>query len=132
LKSAALRFTPERWRGALFRHFQPLAARAEGHARFAGLDWANTRAWSEELNYLPSIRLNLRGRDPEGTVAPEDYDAYCRDLCARLEAWDAVSRAYRRDDIYDGPHTKRAPDIILELALEDGYSHSALRARGGP
>lgn len=132
LKSAALRFTPERWRGALFRRFQPLAARAESRSRFAGIDWRHTRAWSEELNYLPSIRVNLKGRDPEGTIAPEDYDGYCRDLCARLEAWDVVARAYRRDEIYDGPHVERAPDIVVELALENGYSYSALRARGGP
>ena len=131
LKSAALRFAPERWRGALFRRFQPLAARAESRSRFAGIDWPNTRAWSEELNYLPSIRVNLKGRDPEGTIAPEDYDQYCRDLCTRLEAWDAVARAYRRDEIFSGPHVERAPDIIVELALESGYSHSALRARGG-
>ncbi|MEX2016546.1 MAG: alkaline phosphatase family protein, partial [Candidatus Hydrogenedentales bacterium] len=67
LKTAALRFTPERWRGALFRRFQPLAARAEGQSRFAGINWEATRAWSEELNYLPSIRVNLKGRDPDGT-----------------------------------------------------------------
>jgi predicted AlkP superfamily phosphohydrolase/phosphomutase len=131
-KRAALRLVPARWRGALFRRLRGWAERAESASRFGGIDWAGTRAWSEELNYFPSIRVNLQGRDPDGTVAPADYDAYVDALCAELEAWDAVARAWRRDALYDGPETARAPDIILELALEQGYSHSCLRARGGP
>ncbi len=131
LKRAAMALTPGTWQGALFRRFQGLAARAESASRFAGIDWQRTRAWSEELNYFPSVRVNLRGRDPEGVVAPGDYDAFARDLCAELESWDAIAKAWRRDEIYDGPHADRAPDIVIELALEDGYSPSCLRSRGG-
>jgi len=131
LKQAALRLAPERMRGALFRRFQGLATRAEGQSRFGGIDWANTRAWSEELNYFPNIRVNLEGRDPEGQVKAADYAAYVRDLCAELEAWEAIAHAWPRAELFDGPEAERAPDIILELALEDGYSHSCLRARGG-
>ena len=91
-----------------------------------------TRAWSEELNYFPSVRINVRGREPDGQVNPADRDAYARNLCAELESWDVIAKAWRREDIYDGPHVGRAPDIVLELALKNGYSHSCLRARGGP
>lgn len=132
LKRAALTLTPQRARGALFRAFQGIATRAESHSRFAGIDFDHTRAWSDELNYFPSVRVNLKGREPNGQVAPEDYDTFCDDLCAELESWDVIARARRREDVYDGPHIDRAPDIILELALEDGYSHSCTRSRGGP
>jgi predicted AlkP superfamily phosphohydrolase/phosphomutase len=132
LKQAALRIAPQRMRGALFRRFQGLATRAEGQSRFGGIDWANTRAWSEELNYFPNIRVNLKGRDPEGQVKAADYAAYVRDLCAELEAWEPIAHAWPRAELFDGPEVDRAPDIIIELALEDGYSHSCLRARGGP
>ncbi len=132
LKQAALRAVPTAWRGGLFRRFRGLAERAEGRSRFNGIDWRATSAWSEELNYAPSIRVNLHGREPEGQVAPEDYDAFCRDLCARLEAWPPIRKAWRRDELYTGDFVERAPDIVLALALEDGYSHSCLRARGGP
>lgn len=131
-KRAALRLVPARWRGALFRRLRGWAERAESASRFGGLDWAHTRAWSEELNYFPTIRVNLKGRDPDGVVDAADYDAYVDALCAELEGWDAVAKAWRRDALYDGPEVARAPDIILELALEKGYSHSCLRARGGP
>ena len=132
LKSLAMSVTPESWRGKLFRRLERLASRAESRSRFAGIDWTSTRAWSEELNYFPSIRINVKGREPEGQVDAESYDVYCKNLCARLESWDAIDKAWQRQELYDGPCVDRAPDIILELALEDGYSHSCLRARGGP
>ncbi|MCH7959925.1 MAG: alkaline phosphatase family protein, partial [Candidatus Hydrogenedentes bacterium] len=132
LKRAALAGVPESWRGTLFRKFSGLANRAESRSRFGGIDWARTRAWSEELNYFPSIRLNLAGREPQGQVAQADYDSFCTDLCAELEAWGPVRKAWPRSELFDGPHVDRAPDIILDLALEDGYSHSCLRSRGGP
>jgi predicted AlkP superfamily phosphohydrolase/phosphomutase len=132
LKRAALTFTPQRARGALFRAFQGVATRAESRSRFAGIDFTRTRAWSDELNYFPSVRVNLKGREPIGQIARADYDSFCTDLCAELESWDVIARARRRDDVYDGPHVDNAPDIILDLALENGYSHSCIRSRGGP
>lgn len=132
LKRAALTLTPQRARGALFRTFKGMATRAESHSRFAGIDFTRTRAWSDELNYFPSVRVNLKGREKNGQVARADYDAFCTDLCAELESWDIIARARRREDMYDGPHIDRAPDIILELALEGGYSYSCTRSRGGP
>jgi predicted AlkP superfamily phosphohydrolase/phosphomutase len=132
LKRLAMRYAPQRLRGALFRSFQGLATRAEGHSRFAGINWEHTTAFSEELNYFPSIRINLRGREARGQVAPEDYDSFCEELCARFETWEPIRKAWRRDQLYDGPCVDRAPDIIVELALEAGYSHSCLRSRGGP
>ena len=132
LKAAALTLAPERWRATLFRRLGGLAAKAEGRSRFGGIDWRRTRAWSEELNYFPSIRVNLAGREPSGQVAPGDYDSFCSALCRQLEAWPPIQKAWRRDELYFGDYTARAPDIVLELALEDGYSHSCLRSRGGP
>lgn len=132
MKQIALRYVPQGLRGPLFRLLKPLATRAEGRSRFAGIDWAYTTAFSEELNYFPSVRVNLRGREAEGQVAQEDYDSFCDELCARLEAWEPIRKAWRRDELYEGPYVERAPDIIVELALEDGYSYSCLRSRGGP
>jgi len=132
LKRLALAAVPAHWQGALFRKLSGMAAKAESGSRFGGIDWANTRAYSEELNYFPSVRVNLKGREPQGVVEPDDYDGFVEDLCAELETWDCVDRAHPRAAIYDGPFVERAPDIVLVLALENGYSHSCLRARGGP
>ncbi|MCF6287213.1 MAG: alkaline phosphatase family protein [Candidatus Hydrogenedentes bacterium] len=131
IKKAALALTPESWRGSLFRRFEDLAAKAESQARFGRIDWSKSTAWSEELNYFPSIRLNLAGREPDGQVRPEDYDAFVAELCAKLESWKHIAQAWPRAALFDGPEVTRAPDITLELALEDGYAHSCLRSAPG-
>ena len=132
LKTMALRCTPEAWRGPLFRMFRNAAAGAESRSRFSGIDWNHTRAWSEELNYFPSIRVNLAGREPSGQVPPSEYDAFCEELQRGLESWTPIRKVFRRDELYAGDFVDRAPDLVIELALEDGYSHSCLRSRGGP
>ncbi len=132
LKTLALRATPERARGALFRRFRGLANRAESRSRFGGIDWRRTQAWSEELNYFPTVRINLAGREPHGQVPAVDYDAFVAKLCERIEDWEPVAKAWPRSALYEGAHVEHAPDIVLELALENGYSHSCLRSRGGP
>ena len=132
LKSLALRVVPTAWRGAMFRRLSGLASRAESRARFDGIDWAHTRAWSEELSYFPTVRVNLAGRDPAGVVQQQEYDAFVAELCARLMSWACVAQAWPRSEIYSGAMVGHAPDIVLELALEDGYSQTPLRARGGP
>ena len=111
-----------------------LARRLESWSRFAAIDMPRTQAFSEELNYAPSIWLNVRGRDPDGTVAPgPEYDARVAQLRTELLAWrhpatgvPIVERVHRRDEIYQGPATAEAPDLVLELALEDGYSFPCL------
>ena len=132
LKDLALAVTPARWQGTLFRAFRGAADLAESRARFAGIDWDHTRAWSEELDYFPSIRVNLRGREPCGQVDREHYDGFCADLCRDLESWEPIRKAWRRDELYAGDYVDRAPDIVLEIALANGYSYSCLRSRGGP
>ena len=132
LKKIALRYTPASLQGPLFRRMSGLAARAESSSRFGGIDWSRTRAWSEELNYMPSVRVNLKGREPLGQVAVKDYDRFVADLCTELESWDVIECAWPREVLYTGSWVEKAPDIILELALEDGYSYNCLRSRGGP
>ncbi|HEU4430095.1 MAG TPA: hypothetical protein VFT98_15140, partial [Myxococcota bacterium] len=35
-----------------------------------------------------------------------------------------VERARRREEVYQGPHVHRAPDVVVELAQHDGYGLS--------
>jgi predicted AlkP superfamily phosphohydrolase/phosphomutase len=131
----ALTALPRGLQERLVRHSgRALARRLESWSRFGALDLARTRAFSEELNYAPSIWLNVRGRDPAGTVEPgREYDALADEIGARLLAWrhpetgaSIVAAVHRRDALYHGPATENAPDLVLELALENGYSHACL------
>lgn len=44
------------------------------------VDWANTRAWANG-GYYGRVFLNVQGREPQGTIAPEHYEVM-RDLLA--------------------------------------------------
>jgi len=124
------------WRGPL----RGLVGRLESGARLRGIDWAGTRAFSEEVNTLPAIWLNVRGREPMGTVEPgADYERLRDEILARLAEWrnletgePVVACGWRREELYHGPAVEAAPDIVLEPALDRGYAYTFLSSGGKP
>jgi len=141
LKDLALTALPARARQALFS----VAGRAlpgllESRARYGAIDFARTRAFSDELNYFPSIHLNVRGREPAGTVDPAEVPALVSEVRAALAAlrdpWSGervVERVWRREELFEGPHVDRAPDLLLELRLDrGGYSYNLMPSGGAP
>lgn len=67
------------------------------------------------------IRLNLRGREPQGIVQPDEYEAVRGQIIRDLRAVrDPASGApvyaavHRREDVYHGAYLEQAADIILE------------------
>ena len=129
-RDAALRLLPPRAREAAFRRLRPAAAALESAARFGGIDWARTSAFSEEANTQPGVWINLAGREAAGRVAPADYERARADVIAALLDWKlpdgakVVARARRREEVYAGPHVERAPDVVVELGLDAGYGLS--------
>lgn len=138
LRAAAVRAIPEGWQARCFRLAGgALANRLESGVRFGGIDWAGTRAFSEELNYFPSVWLNVQGRERRGTVALRDYDAQCAALRAALLDWrdplsgaPVVARVWHRDELYHGDCVAMAPDLVLELATPGGYSYVGVPSQG--
>ncbi|MBC8077707.1 MAG: alkaline phosphatase family protein [Chloroflexales bacterium] len=49
------------------------------------VDWGNTRAWGAG-GYYGRIFLNVRGREPQGVIAPSDYERERATLAERLRA----------------------------------------------
>jgi predicted AlkP superfamily phosphohydrolase/phosphomutase len=105
--------------------------------RFGGIDWPATQAFSEELNYFPSIWLNVAGRDEHGSVPLARYQATCDAITARLLAWrdpvhgtPVVRRVWQRDALYHGPCVATAPDLVLDLETPGGYSYVGLPSFG--
>ncbi|HWQ16158.1 MAG TPA: sulfate adenylyltransferase [Roseiflexaceae bacterium] len=49
------------------------------------VDWARTKAWGAG-GYYGRLFLNVRGREPNGTIAPQDYERERATLMARLAA----------------------------------------------
>jgi predicted AlkP superfamily phosphohydrolase/phosphomutase len=86
---------------------------------FDDVDWARTTAYS--LGNVGQIRLNVRGREPQGLVEPGDeYEAVRDEIIARL--WQmrdpktgeqVVQEVYRREEVYWGDNVEQAADIVF-------------------
>lgn len=125
-----LKTLPNAFKRAFFRYAGRVAGDWESRIRFGSIDWTRTLAWSDEAPNYPSIRLNLKGREPEGIVDPDDYDAVCDRIAATLESWrdpvdgsSVVRIVRRRDEIYSGPATERSPDLIVDWNCPDEMSY---------
>ena len=133
-KDLALTRLPPRLRERLFRAGGAiLPGWLESRTRFAAIDMSKTRVFSDELNYFPALHFNLRGREPDGQLDPSEVPALMRELeafCDRLrDPWSGqrvVKQLWPREALFHGPHTERAPDVLLELALDDGYSYNLM------
>jgi predicted AlkP superfamily phosphohydrolase/phosphomutase len=89
------------------------------------VDWKQTRAYGLGIN---GLYLNLKERERDGIVAPDQREGLIAELATRLEAvrdFDGspvIRRAYRSDQVYTGGATALAPDLVLGYAR--GYRSS--------
>lgn len=112
VRSALRRRVPQSVRGELRETWKGLQA----------IDFAHTQAYHFPMKCPPlaGVVVNVRGRQPQGTVAPEEYEALreriMRDL---LELRDprtgekVVAGVFKREELYDGPYVDRAPDVVV-------------------
>lgn len=104
----------------------------EAKVRYGIIDWSETQAYFEENPYYPALRINLKGRQPQGTVEPgEEYEELRSELIRRLEEWRhpatgerIVEKAYRREEVYDGGSLDEAPDIVVKWATHEEYTYA--------
>ena len=81
------------------------------------VDWERTRAWGDG-GYYGRCFLNVRGREPQGVIAADDYEAVRSELKMKLEATTDErgrvigTRAFRPQDIYRAVGGV-APDLIV-------------------
>lgn len=79
------------------------------------------------------VRINLDGREPEGTVPRDDYEDVRAALIRSLEAartpdGDPVFAAVEpRETFFDGEHVDAAPDVVVVPADFDTYLTASLR-----
>jgi predicted AlkP superfamily phosphohydrolase/phosphomutase len=83
------------------------------------VDWSRTLAWSEG-GYYARVFLNVRGREPRGTIDPADYEPLRDELAARLRATvDPAGRplgtlVFKPEEIYRAAR-RIPPDLIVHL-----------------
>ena len=90
------------------------------HAQFPdAIDWQHTKAYS--FGYHGQIYVNLRGREPQGIVAPgAEYEQLCREMSDALmtmtdpeDGKPVVDRVIHRSQAFHGPAYESAPDLIV-------------------
>lgn len=87
------------------------------------LENPRTRAAWVRCGANGAIRLNVRGRDPFGSIEPgKDYDAVCEDLTRELEALRdtesgelVVTNVFRSDEVFGDRHHPNLPDLIVKF-----------------
>jgi predicted AlkP superfamily phosphohydrolase/phosphomutase len=86
--------------------------------------WRETRAYRVRmLAPIEGIEINLKGRQPEGVVTPgAEYESLRDQILEKLgdlrdpdTGERLMVQACRREELYEGPHVERAPDIVFEL-----------------
>jgi hypothetical protein len=96
-------------------------------------NWKTTRAFSLPTDQYGWIRVNLAGREAQGIVSPDQYEATCAELKAMLLALTTESGASLvRDIIRTAPGASSAlgnplPDLVVHW--EDAAFASPLRIK---
>jgi predicted AlkP superfamily phosphohydrolase/phosphomutase len=86
------------------------------------IDWSRTVAYSGSRT-SEGIYINVKGRDPRGTVAPgPEYEEVRTNIMGELSSLidprngqPAVNGVYRREELYSGEFVPCMPDILLGL-----------------
>jgi len=111
--------TPRRVKERLWALFPALRDRVQTRLCFANIDWSRTRAYSDSL--FANIRINVRGREQAGIVEPGDEYARllvrlqeeANDLRDSVTGEPIVDCVLPREATYHGPHSGKAPDLLL-------------------
>jgi predicted AlkP superfamily phosphohydrolase/phosphomutase len=84
---------------------------------FEDVDWSRTVAYS--MGHVGQVYVNLKGREPQGIVEPDDYAEVRQrvmDVLSQLPV--PVDCIIPREQAASGPYLDRAPDLHVVM---DGY-----------
>jgi predicted AlkP superfamily phosphohydrolase/phosphomutase len=100
----------------------------------AHIDWSRTTAFTLPTDLEGCIRINLRGREPQGVVEPgSQYEEVCAELTECLEnlvnsatGRPAIRHVWRIDHLFPGNRRDHLPDLTIvwndEAEIRELYS----------
>jgi predicted AlkP superfamily phosphohydrolase/phosphomutase len=111
--------TSRRTKEALTRTVPGLREKVASAVTVAGINWANTKAFSRER--APTIWINRKDRFPQGCVDPGAEYERVRDAVTdgllKLRCPESgepiVTRVYKREELYHGKHSDQAADLTI-------------------
>jgi len=105
----------------------------------AGIAWENTRAFLISNANEGYVRVNLKGREPQGTVNPgaeyqalidELYDVF-RSMKNPENGIPAAASVHKTDDLFNGPCRDQMPDLIVNWNPDARITDQLLTAKFG-
>jgi len=103
----------------LARVLPGLHRRAVSEYGYRGIEWSRTQVFASPSG--GRVCINLKGRQPEGSVSPEDQDGLRENVQGILlnltdptTGRRLVRAVHRRENVYRGPHVEQAADLIIE------------------
>lgn len=90
----------------------------------AFVDWSRSRAYGLDfICPLAGVEINLKGRQAHGIVSSGDYEPLRDEIAERLSRFTdpdtgrpVFARVCRREELFDGLHLERFPDVIGVMA----------------
>jgi predicted AlkP superfamily phosphohydrolase/phosphomutase len=76
-------------------------------------DWAQTRAYTPLAGGGEIYLLRQDSQHPGG-VPDAEYERLRNQLIEELTREDDVTRVWKREELYSGPHVELAPDLVIE------------------
>jgi len=94
---------------------------------FSAVDWSRTQAYT--MGHVGQVFINLRGREPQGCVPPEEYETVrqrvadaLRELKHPQSGRPLVDEIIFKEQVYQGPYAERGADL---LPVMDGFRYIA-------
>jgi predicted AlkP superfamily phosphohydrolase/phosphomutase len=88
----------------------------------SNIDWSQSQVFDLPTDSLGFLRVNLKGREPNGVVEPgKEYDEICRrarkalqELVIPKTGRKVAREIFLTDDVFPGPERDRLPDMIID------------------
>jgi predicted AlkP superfamily phosphohydrolase/phosphomutase len=100
--------------------FPEIKSKVDSYLATSFIDWSRTKAFSFGVH--GNIMINLKGRQPQGTVQQgKEYEDLRSEIITSLstladpETGEAVvEKVHRREELYHGNYVQDAPDVIIQ------------------
>ncbi len=140
-RSAMRKLLPAKIKTGLKNSFFKSKQWLQSYLYFADIDWSWTKAyatWDECMSRC--IRINLKGREPHGTVNPgAEYESLRKELIQKISSLKhpltgdkIVERVFKREDLFHGEYLEEAPDLIVFWNDDAYFSSNKLQPRSKP
>jgi predicted AlkP superfamily phosphohydrolase/phosphomutase len=134
----AKRFLPRQAKNFIESRMGGFRDKVESMLSFSDIEWDQTKAYG--FGVYGNIYINLEGREPKGIVAQGGEYEQLRDQIIEkmgmLRDPDTgekiVEKVYRREELYQGPHLKDAPDLLIGWKDYAYYTSVTLGMEKGP